>query len=185
VSREGRRERIGCGFLLYYFFFIPYFTGMLFGGYYFLRKGNWDMAIIAFLCATVPIYLAAKPMRGQILFIIPYFICAFGGYYFLTKGNWSMVIIFLFVAVAFYLVTKRPQIVRNRQQTTTLPQTPETTPEQATPEQEEAYPLNISAESVAPADVPDLIRRLGELRDAGEITNGEYERRKAELLDRM
>jgi uncharacterized membrane protein YdbT with pleckstrin-like domain len=35
------------------------------------------------------------------------------------------------------------------------------------------------------ADVPDQIRKLAELRDAGAISADEYERKKAELLERM
>jgi Short C-terminal domain len=37
----------------------------------------------------------------------------------------------------------------------------------------------------APLDIPDEIMKLGELRDSGAITNDEFERKKAELLDRM
>jgi hypothetical protein len=37
----------------------------------------------------------------------------------------------------------------------------------------------------APLDIPDEIMKLGELRDSGAITNEEFERKKAELLDRM
>ena len=34
-------------------------------------------------------------------------------------------------------------------------------------------------------DVPDQIRKLGELRDAGAITDEEFEEKKKELLERM
>jgi len=34
-------------------------------------------------------------------------------------------------------------------------------------------------------DIPDQIKRLAELRDSGAITDEEFERKKAELLDRM
>ena len=37
----------------------------------------------------------------------------------------------------------------------------------------------------APLDVPDQIRKLGELRDAGLLTAAEFESKKAELLARM
>jgi uncharacterized membrane protein YdbT with pleckstrin-like domain len=37
----------------------------------------------------------------------------------------------------------------------------------------------------AAADVPDQIRKLAELRDSGAISADEYERKKAELLERM
>ncbi|MGH2882769.1 MAG: SHOCT domain-containing protein [Solirubrobacteraceae bacterium] len=34
-------------------------------------------------------------------------------------------------------------------------------------------------------DVPDFRRKLGELRDAGVLTDAELESKKAELLDRL
>jgi hypothetical protein len=37
----------------------------------------------------------------------------------------------------------------------------------------------------ASLDIPDQIKKLAELRDAGAITEEEFERKKAELLDRM
>jgi hypothetical protein len=37
----------------------------------------------------------------------------------------------------------------------------------------------------APLDITDQIKKLAELRDSGAITNEEFERKKAELLDRM
>jgi Bacterial PH domain/Short C-terminal domain len=37
----------------------------------------------------------------------------------------------------------------------------------------------------AAADIPDQIRKLGELRDAGVLTADEFEAKKAELLSRM
>jgi hypothetical protein len=35
------------------------------------------------------------------------------------------------------------------------------------------------------SNIPDQIKRLAELRDSGAITDEEFERKKAELLDRM
>jgi hypothetical protein len=37
----------------------------------------------------------------------------------------------------------------------------------------------------APLDIPDQLKKLAELRDSGAITNNEFERKKADLLDRM
>ena len=42
-----------------------------------------------------------------------------------------------------------------------------------------------AAGAVPPADIPDQIRKLGELRDAGLLTAEEFDVKKAELLDRM
>ncbi len=42
-----------------------------------------------------------------------------------------------------------------------------------------------SAEPPTNLDIPDQIRKLAELRDAGVLTEEEFERKKAELLDRM
>jgi uncharacterized membrane protein YdbT with pleckstrin-like domain len=39
--------------------------------------------------------------------------------------------------------------------------------------------------AAAPPSVPDQIQALARLRDAGDITNAEYEQKKAELLERM
>jgi hypothetical protein len=38
---------------------------------------------------------------------------------------------------------------------------------------------------LAPADIPEQIRKLGELRDAGVLTSEEFDSKKAELLARM
>jgi hypothetical protein len=45
-------------------------------------------------------------------------------------------------------------------------------------------PSTANAAPTAP-DIPDQIKKLAELRDAGALTNEEFERKKAELLDRM
>jgi hypothetical protein len=44
-----------------------------------------------------------------------------------------------------------------------------------------------ASSETAPAspDIPEQIKKLAELRDAGAITEEEFERKKAELLDRM
>ena len=44
----------------------------------------------------------------------------------------------------------------------------------------------VSAQQWAPqSDIPDQIRKLAELRDAGTISNEEFEAKKRDLLDRM
>ena len=50
----------------------------------------------------------------------------------------------------------------------------------------QAKPSSHSASQSAPGgDIPDQIRRLAELRDAGALTNEEFEAKKKDLLDRM
>jgi hypothetical protein len=46
-------------------------------------------------------------------------------------------------------------------------------------------PIGPQARSAAADDVLDQIRKLGELRDAGVLTDEEFETKKAELLDRL
>jgi hypothetical protein len=53
-------------------------------------------------------------------------------------------------------------------------------------------PVEISAlegptpkEGAASTDIPEQIRKLGELRDAGVLTEEEFEAKKKDLLDRM
>jgi hypothetical protein len=40
-------------------------------------------------------------------------------------------------------------------------------------------------EGAASTDIPEQIRKLGELRDAGVLTEEEFEAKKKDLLDRM
>ncbi len=54
----------------------------------------------------------------------------------------------------------------------------------ASPEQKASEPPETPSPTVAP-DIPEQIRRLAELRDAGLITQEEFETKKAELLRRM
>jgi Short C-terminal domain len=42
-----------------------------------------------------------------------------------------------------------------------------------------------AAQDSAASDIPDQIKKLAKLRDSGAITEEEFERKKAELLDRM
>jgi len=53
------------------------------------------------------------------------------------------------------------------------------------PSQIEAPQAEASHERSAPPDIPDQIQKLAALRESGAITEEEFERKKAELLDRM
>jgi hypothetical protein len=53
------------------------------------------------------------------------------------------------------------------------------------PERAAAVEPSIDAAAPAATDIPDQIKKLAELRDSGAITEEEFERKKAELLDRM
>jgi hypothetical protein len=46
-------------------------------------------------------------------------------------------------------------------------------------------PVVVAAAPPAAPDIPEQIRKLGELRDAGILSNEEFEAKKAELLSRM
>jgi Bacterial PH domain/Short C-terminal domain len=48
-----------------------------------------------------------------------------------------------------------------------------------------AVPKAVEQTAAGGADIPDQIRKLGELRDAGVLTAEEFEGKKAELLSRM
>jgi hypothetical protein len=43
----------------------------------------------------------------------------------------------------------------------------------------------LNATALSAPDIPDQIRKLGELRDSGVLTVEEFESKKAELLSRM
>jgi hypothetical protein len=57
-------------------------------------------------------------------------------------------------------------------------------PQQEVPIVIQQHPIPIQTSS-QPDDIPNQIKNLAELRDTGAITNEEFERKKAELLDRM
>src|SRR5206468_1273006 len=49
----------------------------------------------------------------------------------------------------------------------------------------EKQPVSAPAATPEPLDVPDQLRKLGELRDAGVLTEDEFSAKKADLLARM
>jgi hypothetical protein len=53
------------------------------------------------------------------------------------------------------------------------------------PRQAAAAEPTVRTEASGSTDIPDQIKKLAELRDAGAITDEEFERKKAELLERM
>jgi hypothetical protein len=53
------------------------------------------------------------------------------------------------------------------------------------PAEIEASEESPSTAQAASTGIPELIKKLAELRDSGAITEDEFERKKAELLDRM
>jgi hypothetical protein len=92
----------------------------------------------------------------------------------IVSGNWNFALVGIFVlAVPLYRGYRQVKQQAQRQRATTITTAP-------TP----ASPQPTAPPDVEMPDIPHQIRKLAELRDAGALTTEEFERKKAELLER-